>query len=236
MRIQGAIHMNKLVKPFAVISLSALLVAGCGSADQSTDKTPASKPVSAPENTEKENDKEQANEQESSTEQEQAEDKGEEGVIRILEQNLSYKVNGEQKNDTAFLKYNDNQNYSMYVLPEYELTGEEPNKDVLFWNKDDSVFMRIELLPADIDWAMMEENTKAQLTAVGPDVKEAETPEDPFFENAWAMETKSGSEIVTSYLIKNDQQPIKLTLFTKDNADHKNAFLEMGKTILKENK
>ncbi|WP_423409860.1 hypothetical protein AABM38_07685 [Heyndrickxia sp. MSNUG] len=222
--------MNKLVKPFAVISLSALFIAGCGSAEQSAEKTPA-KTVTAPDNTEKE----QANGQETS-EQKQSEDKGDDGVIRILEQNLSYKVNGEQKEETAFLKYNDNQNYSMYVLPEYELTGEEPNKDVLFWKDDDSVFMRIELLPADIDWALMEENTKAQLTAVGPDVKEAEIPDDTFFENAWAMETKSGSETVTSYLIKNEQQPIKLTLFTKDNADHRNAFLEMGKTILKENK
>ncbi|MGA9225773.1 MAG: hypothetical protein WB217_05465 [Mesobacillus sp.] len=223
--------MNKLVKPFAVLSLSAMFIAGCGSAEQSADKTTASKPASAPENTEKE----QADGQET-TEQKQSEDKGEDGVIRILEQNFTYKVNGEQKEETAFLKYNDNQNYSMYVLPEYELTGEEPNKDVLFWNEDDSVFMRIELLPADIDWALMEQNTKAQLTAVGPDVKEAEIPDDAFFENAWAMETKSGSETVTSYLIKNEQQPIKLTLFTKDNADHRNAFLEMGKTILKENK
>lgn len=222
--------MNKLVKPFAVISLSALFMAGCGSAEQSAEKTPA-KTVTTPDNTEKE----QANGQET-TEQKQSEDKGDDGVIRILEQNFTYKVNGEQKEETAFLKYNDNQNYSMYVLPEYELTGEEPNKDVLFWKDDDSVFMRIELLPADTDWALMEENTKAQLTAVGPDVKEAEIPADAFFKNAWAMETKSGSETVTSYLIKNEQQPIKLTLFTKDTADHRNAFLEMGKTILKENK
>lgn len=220
--------MNKLVKPFAVITLSALFIAGCGSAEEAVDQKPAAKPVTAPESTEKEKDQ--------SKEQEQNEQAEGEGVVRILEQNVSYEVNGEQKEDTAFLKYNDNQNYSMYVLPDYELTGEEPNKDVLYWTNDDSVFMRIELLPADIDWAMMEENTKAQLTAVGPDVKEADIPEDPFFENAWAMETKSGSESVTSYLIKNEKQPIKLTLFTKDNADHKNAFLEMGKTIQKENK
>lgn len=223
--------MNKLVKPFAVISLSALFIAGCGSAEEAADKKPSAKPVTAPESAEKDQSKEQ-----DTAKQEQNEQAEGEGVVRILEQNVSYKINGEQKEETAFLKYNDNQNYSMYVLPEYELTGEEPNKDVLYWTNDDSVFMRIELLPADIDWAMMEENTKAQLSAVGPDVKDAEIPEDPFFENAWAMETKSGSESVTSYLIKNEKQPIKLTLFTKDNADHKNAFLEMGKTIEKGNK
>ena len=160
----------------------------------------------------------------------------EEGLIRIMEQNIDYTVNDEQKEQTAFLKYNDNQNYSMYVLPEYELSAEEPNKDVLMWTEDDSIFMRIELLPADAEWTLVEENSKAQLAAVGPEVKETQTPEDPFFNNAWAMETKSGSDIVTTYLIKNEEQPIKLTLFTKEDADHRNVFIEMAKTIMKEDK
>ncbi|MFT9599470.1 hypothetical protein [Mesobacillus sp.] len=217
--------MNKLAKSFAIIGLSALIIAGCGSPEESesTNKTPAAQPAAAPEKNE---------EDQKTTDQ----DKGnEEGLIRIMEQNIAYTVNGEQKEETAFLKYNDNQNYSMYVLPEYELSAEEPNKDVLMWSKDDSVFMRIELLPADAEWALVEENSKAQLAAVGPEVKEAQTPEDPFFNNAWSMETKSGSDIVTTYLIKNQEQPLKLTLFTKD-ADHRNAFLEMAKTIMKENK
>ncbi|GAM13758.1 hypothetical protein [Mesobacillus selenatarsenatis] len=217
--------MNKLAKSFAIIGLSALFVAGCGSPEESesTDKAPAAQPAAAPEK----------NEDQKKTEQEKD---TEAGLIRIMEQNIAYTVNGEQKEETAFLKYNDNQHYSMYVMPEYELSAEEPNKDVLMWTEDDSVFMRIELLPADAEWALVEENSKAQLAAVGPEVKEAQTPEDPFFNNTWAMETKSGSDIVTTYLIKNEEQPLKLTLFTKENADHRNAFLEMAKTIMKENK
>ncbi|MBT2683597.1 hypothetical protein [Bacillus sp. ISL-37] len=218
--------MNKLAKSFAIIGLSALFIAGCGSPEESdsTDKAPAAQPAAAPEKNEEDQKK---TEQEKDTE---------EGLIRIMEQNIAYTVNGEQKEETAFLKYNDNQHYSIYVLPEYELSAEEPNKDVLMWTEDDSVFMRIELLPADAEWALVEENSKAQLAAVGPEVKEAQTPEDPFFNNTWAMETKSGSDIVTTYLIKNEEQPLKLTLFTKEEADHRNAFLEMAKTIMKENK
>ncbi|MEW8986277.1 MAG: hypothetical protein AB2401_04600 [Bacillus sp. (in: firmicutes)] len=214
--------MNKLLKPLALIGLSSIIIAGCGSAEESksTDKAPAAQPAAAPEKNE-ENHQEENNE---------------EGLIRIMEQNISYTVGGEQKEQTAFLKYNDNQNYSMYVLPEYELTAEEPNKDVLMWTEDDSVFMRIELLPADAEWSLVEENSKAQLAAVGPEVKEVQTPEDPFFNNAWAMETQSGSDIVTTYIIKDEVQPLKLTLFTKDGADHRSAFLEMAQTIMKENK
>ena len=219
--------MNKYFKPLAIIGLSALFMAGCGSSDVNDSADQAAKPAAAPENKDQEQEK---------NEQEQSDKNNEEGIIRILEQNLQYKVNGEQKEQTAFLKYNDNQHYSMYVLPDYELTAEEPNKDVLFWSEDDSVFMRIELLPADVEWQLVEENSKAQLTAVNPEVNETAVPEDPFFANAWAMETKSGEEVVTSYLIKDEKQPLKLTLFTKENADHKDAFIEMSKTILKENK
>lgn len=220
--------MNKLLKPLAVVGLSALFLAGCGSIEQSesADKGPAAEPVTAPEKNE---------EDKKTTDQEQTDQKSEEGIIRILEQNLTYNVNGEQKEQTAFLKNNDNQNYSMYVLPDYELTAEEPNKDVLFWSEDDSVFMRIELLPADVEWPLVEENSKAQLAAVGPEVKEISTPEDPFFSNAWAMETKTETDVVTSYLIKNEKQPLKLTIFTKEGADHREAFIEMAKTIMNEN-
>jgi hypothetical protein len=219
--------MNNLAKSFAIIGLSALFIAGCGSPEESestTDKAPAAQPAAAPEKNKED--------QKTSDQEKDNED----GLIRIMEQNIAYTVNGGQKEETAFLKYNDNQNYSMYVLPEYELSAEEPNKDVLMWTEDDSVFMRIELLPADAEWALVEENSKAQLAAVGPEVNEAQTPEDPFFNNAWAMETKSGSDIVTTYLIKNQEQPLKLTLFTKEEADHRNAFMEMAKTIMKENK
>jgi hypothetical protein len=218
--------MNKLATPIALIGLSAMIIAGCGSPAEkdSADKAQKAQPVTAPEKNEE--DQKPADQEENN----------EEGLIRIMEQNIAYTVDGEQKEETAFLKYNDNQNYSMYVLPDYELTAEEPNKDVLMWTKDDSVFMRIELLPADAEWALVEENSKAQLAAVGSEVKEAPTPEDPFFNNAWAMETKSGSDIVTTYLLKNEDQPLKLTLFSKEDADHRNAFLEMAKTIMKENK
>ncbi|MCM3123523.1 hypothetical protein QNH36_08030 [Mesobacillus sp. AQ2] len=219
--------MNKLVKPIALIGLSAFIISGCGSAEESekaVKKTPESQQASAPE---------AANEEQQAAEQEKT---NEEGLIRIMEQNLDYTLNGEQKQQTGFLKYNDNQNYSMYVLPDYELTAEEPNKDVLMLTEDDSIFMRIELLPADAEWEMVEENAKAQLAAVGPEVNETEIPEDPFFSNAWGMETKNGADNVTTYLIKNEEQPLKLTLFTKEGSDHRDAFIQMAKTIMKEEK
>jgi hypothetical protein len=218
--------MNLFLKPLAIIGLSALFIAGCGSSnavDSTDEKAPAAAPA----------EKQKAEGTETSA-QEKTETTDEAGIIRILEQNIQYTVNGEPKEQTAFLKHSDNQDYSMYVLPDYQLTAEEPYKDTLFWSEDDSIFMRIELLPGDAEWKLLQENTEAQLAAVNPEVREVKVPEDPFFKDAWAMETKAGTEIVTSYLIKNEDQLLKLTLFTKENADHKEAFLKMGKSILKE--
>ncbi|CAM3761806.1 hypothetical protein [Mesobacillus thioparans] len=219
--------MKKLVKPIALIGLSALFITGCGSGEQSEKaekQAPESQQASAPAT---------SNQDQQAAEKEKNKDAG---LIRIMEQNLEYTLNGEQQQQTGFLKYNDNQNYSMYVLPDYELTAEEPNKDVLMLTEDDSIFMRIELLPADAEWPMVEENAKAQLAAVGDEVEETETPEDPFFTNAWGMETKNEGDIVTTFLIKNEEQPLKLTLFTKEGADHRDAFIQMAKTIMKEEK
>lgn len=217
--------MNKWRKPFIFVGLSTLLLTGCGSAtesDKTANQTPESQQASAPE---------ASKEEQPAAEQDK---KKEEGSIRVLEQNLDYTLNGEQKQQTGFLKNSDNQNYSMYVLPEYEWTAEEPNKDVLMLTEDDSIFMRIELLPADTEWAMAEENAKAQLSAAGAEVKETAMPDDAFFNNAWGMETKNGADNITTYLIKNEEQPLKLTIFTKEGADHRDAFIQMAKTIMKQ--
>lgn len=211
--------MNLLLKPLALIGLSVFMITGCGASDEAKPvKTePAAEKTAAPA---------------SPAQESSADTTKDESIIRILEQNLKYSINGEEKEKTAFLKHNDNQNYSMYVLPEYELTAEEPNKDVLFWSEDDSIFMRIELLPADANWEAVLENTKAQLSAVNQEIIEIEVPEDPFFKGASALEATAENDTVTAYLIKGENQLLKLTLFTKETADHKQAFIEMAKTII----
>ena len=70
---------------------------------------------------------------------------------RTAEQPISYTLNGETKKETAQLTKSDNQNFSLYVLPNFELTAEEPYKDLLFLSEDDTNSMRIEILPADTD-------------------------------------------------------------------------------------
>ncbi|PLR97487.1 hypothetical protein [Bacillus sp. T33-2] len=211
--------MNTLLNKLAAFALITAILSGCGTPASPSESSNGGK-AEAPET-----DKQKSPDTEPNSG---------EGLIRILEQNLQFKVNGETKEDTAFLKHNDNQSYSMYVLPEYELTAEEPNKDVLMLAEDDSIFMRIELLPADADWAMVMENTKAQLSALNSEVKPAAAPTDEFFSNATAFSASNNDETVTAYVIKNAELPLKLTIFSKQGADHSDAFLQMAKTIMVE--
>lgn len=154
--------------------------------------------------------------------------------IRILEQNLIYKEKGIEKKETAFLKYSDNQDFSIYVLPDFELSAEEPYKDILYLHENGSIFMRIELLPNDVDWNLVKEETNSQLMAVSSDIRTQTAPEDDFFKDVTILEASNEKDVVTSYLINNEDLQMKLTMFTTKEEDYRDVFLQMAKTIMKE--
>lgn len=223
--------MYELKKYLLLIGLVMLILTGCGSSVDEAEPTNGSST-----NTEQNEDStDNDSNSEENTEEPSNQENNQDEVIRILEDNIEYSVNGELKEETAFLKYGDNQGYSMYVLPGYELTAEEPHKDVLMYTENDQIFMRIELLPQEVDWNSIEETTKAQLNAVSNEIKTVESPDSDFFKESTALEVTGGDDVVTSYLVKNSENPIKLTVFSKENEDHQDAFLKMAETILKEN-
>ena len=149
------------------------------------------------------------------------------------EEQLTYQLNGEMIKETASLTNSDNQGYSMYVLPNFTLTGEEPRKDTLYVNNADQNFMRIELLPDDVDWEQYEQNIAVELEYYNSDITEP-TDANLQMDNASIFEASNGEELATIYLIKDEKQPMKLTMFTKADQDYRSAFVEMAKTIVKD--
>lgn len=233
--------MKKFKSIMFILLMFTFVLTGCGTAEESTDvpnepdtteNNNAAKENESPEQEDGNSDQENEGTEET-TEGNKETDANDNGQVRILEKNIEYTVNGETKEETAFLKTSDNQNYSMFVLPSYKLTAEEPNKDILMFSEDDSIFMRIELL-TEPDWAFVEENTKAQLGAVHNDVQTLSAPEGEFFKNSSVYSASSNEAVVTTYLIKNEALPLKLTIFTKANADHIDPFLKMAQTIEKQ--
>ena len=92
--------------------------------------------------------------------------------------------------------------------------------------------MRIEILPGDSDQkTSIKENTLAQLQAVNEDVQTLSPEPDDFFQNATIMQAKKDSTIVTAYLIEQEDKFIKLTIFTNEQENHQDAFVQMAKSL-----
>jgi hypothetical protein len=155
--------------------------------------------------------------------------------VRILEQNLSYKLNNDIHQSTAFLKYNDNQNYSIYVLPDYELIVEDSTQDLLYFAENKAISMRIEVLSNDVDWDLVKKATNSELTSLYKTIPIETSLADHFFEDSALHEVSNGDDIISTYFIKDPDMKLKLTMHTKTNEDHRDAFFQMAKTIMKEN-
>jgi hypothetical protein len=206
--------MTKWKWTFASLALCSLILAACGANETSTESTTSGETTS--QNEQKSSDSNAANEGND--------------LERKQEQPMKVVVNGKEVEQTAFLQNSDNQGYSMYVLPDYELSAEEPYKDILFVKEHDDVSMRIELLEDSLDFSQEEESMKSHLKAISSDVVQ---PEEEYFklENSVAYQASNEEETVTTVLIKDPVNPLKLTMFTKQGQDHKQTFMEMAKTI-----
>ncbi|UII57189.1 hypothetical protein LS684_07035 [Cytobacillus spongiae] len=213
--------MNTIKNFLLILGLFSVVLTGCGTKEANNEQTNGTE-VKVEENDKQEEAKEETEDNSSENEP----------IVRILEQNMTYTVNGQTKEETAFLKNSENQNYSMYVLPDYELTAEEPYKDSLYLTENDRIFMRIELLPDDMDLESAKDNMNTQLAAVNENVSELEPPTDEFFTDAIVYEATDGQDIVTGYLVQHDDISLKLTMFTSVENNHKETFLQMAKTIL----
>ncbi|MGM9928216.1 MAG: hypothetical protein ACI35P_09725 [Bacillus sp. (in: firmicutes)] len=205
------------MKQFIVIisMLSVLLLAACGgkitSSEEQNNNTNTSEDVNANTSTEKE-------------------PTLSETINTKEEQVLTYQLHNETIKETATLTNSDNQGYSMYVLPSFTLTGEEPRKDSLFLTDADYISMRIELLGDNPDWEQYEQNIPIELEYFNTDITNP-TDHSLQMDNASIYEASNGEETVTIYLVKNENQPMKLTIFTRADEDYRSAFVEMAKTI-----
>ncbi|MFK4998096.1 hypothetical protein ACI2OX_14250 [Bacillus sp. N9] len=117
-------------------------------------------------------------------------------------------------------------------MPEYTLTGEEPGKDVLYLTENDVHFMRIEILPKDINAEVEIETIKAQLSTVNENVEEITTHSDSdWLSEASMFAVENGEDKVSSYFIPRQDHYVKLTIFSKVNDDYEEPFLKMAETL-----
>lgn len=139
----------------------------------------------------------------------------------------------------AELVKSDEQDYSIYVLPNYSLTSEEPGKDSLYLDKDGSIFMRIETMLAEADtYDYLLENMLVSLDASSSDsskpVKlEDSLPSGESIENAQTYSVTSDTGPVIGVIFERNGIIVRLTVFDSVENKYFNDFLRMGETINK---
>ncbi|MBR8644658.1 hypothetical protein KEH51_09800 [[Brevibacterium] frigoritolerans] len=73
----------------------------------------------------------------------------------------------------------------------------------MFLIEDDSIYMRIELLKADVSWDEVEENVQDQLKSISESIRDPSLD----IESGTGFEVESGDDVITSILLKDEKAP-----------------------------
>lgn len=132
----------------------------------------------------------------------------------------------------------DSNNYSITVLEGYELTAEEPNKDLLFNQENDLQSMRIETFSAEeITLEEIQENIMASLQASNESSTVTEITDDNMIpthdsiKNVFAHQIDTTDGKVSGYVFERDGLLVKLTVFDTAATPALEKFVQMAETI-----
>lgn len=136
------------------------------------------------------------------------------------------------------LTESDSQNYSITVVEGYELTGEEPNKDLLFNQNNDLQSMRIETFSADEGTIEeIQENLITTLQASNESAEVTEIKDENLIPINEAIENTSAHQIdtpegkVSGYAFEREGLIVKLTVFDTTESPALETFVQMAETI-----
>ncbi|SDM47776.1 hypothetical protein SAMN05518871_101325 [Psychrobacillus sp. OK028] len=132
----------------------------------------------------------------------------------------------------------DSQNYSITVVEGYELTGEEPNKDLLFNQNNDLQSMRIETFSADeATIEDVQENLVTTLQASNESSTVTEIKDENLIPTNEAIKNTSAHQIdtpegkVSGYVFEREGLIVKLTVFDTVETPALETFVQMAETI-----
>lgn len=153
------------------------------------------------------------------------------------EKTLTYSVNDETKEETATLTDSDEQNYSIYKLDGFSLTGEEPNKDSLYLDDNPAVFMRVETISKDdasleiIANNMFETIAAVSVNKEPVEIEKDKLPQGEGISNPSGYLTTFELGTVSGYVFEQGNMIVRLTIFDQESVKLTDAFLKMGETI-----
>lgn len=223
---------KKLFLAASVLAVSGLLAA-CGSDDMSE----GTNGDTTNEAVEDQND---TSTSEEATEQTEADDTAEEDTDTDAaepDEETEASEEPEAANPAATegtLTVSDSQSYQIHLLAGYELTAEEPNKDVIYSTENDALFMRVETFnPEEADFAFAKDSIQQTVQASNESAELTELPalEGTEFKNSAVYEIPVENGKVTGVAFEKEGLVVKLTIFDLTESAVTEDFLNMGKTI-----
>ena len=221
--------MLKTYKFIITLLLSLAVLAACNTAEESTTE-PTNETVTT--NTESTEVDESADSEETAIgDVEQEEQKEEQSASET--NSITFSSKGEST--TEELTAISGERYTIQAIPGFSLTPEEPGKDILFYEQDDSVSMRIEAMETSATtFDDLVANTEQIMTAISEDYEPYDITsfvgEQNLTKSTAFIANFDSEEVITVVFVKADKL-VRLTVYDNKEVDLSEAMIKMGLTI-----
>lgn len=204
----------KGIKVFTITLALILLLAACGTSEETSSTE-----------TEQETEEATSGSEETSTDSEEGSTEEEEATEEEGKEEVTI---GERVSS-------DNQPFSIEVMEGYTLTAEEPNRDVLFFDENDSVFMRIETFAKEeADRTALVDTLKQTVQASDSTatLMEISTPAKlPNVDMPIGYEIAVENGKVTGYVFETETHMVRAIIYDVSDVMKTGDYLEMLSTL-----
>ncbi|PYF06492.1 hypothetical protein [Ureibacillus chungkukjangi] len=220
--------MSKTIKLIITLSLSIAVLAACNTAEESTTTESEKENVTATTESKEVNESVE-------TEDTKAEDaqKEEDTAAEETQSTLTFYSKGESK--TEEVTEISGERYTLQAIPGFSLTPEEPGKDMLIYDQDDTVSMRIEALTTSATtFDDLVANTEQTMAAISEDYKPYDISafvEGQNLSNSTAYVANFDTEEVITVVFLKADKLVRLTIYDNTEVDLSEAMIKMGLTI-----
>lgn len=132
----------------------------------------------------------------------------------------------------------DEQDFKIQVLPTYELTSEEPGRDILYVKDQEDKYMVIgTMAAAETDYDKAVENMTETLAATSTDATPVELtdasqlPTNKDLEKVQAYRTASAEGPITAMIFQKGDMIVRVMMYDNTDESYYGEFLKMAETI-----
>lgn len=226
--------MKKNVGLFSTVCLTLLLLTACNTEEEPQQgmEEPANEEITPTEEINKD-EKTETNEKVNEPKETEGQLNPAKTKENEVTNDITYSTNGDEITEETTTV--DSNNYSLQLIPGFTLTPEEPGKDMLYFEENDKISMRIETIPAtQATYDDIVANTEETVAAIG---EYEPFPIDQYIGNhseiskAIAYTVTFETEKIVMIVFEKGDIIVRLTVYDDTSVDLTDAMVKMGLTI-----